>query len=104
VLTGTLTALNANQDPRGHFFGAIRVDAFRPAEEFKNDMDRLIRDLKSTAPESGQERVYVAGEIEFETAAARAEHGIPLHSSVLKGLREVGAQIGVPYDLEERPD
>ncbi len=30
VLTGTMTALNANQDPRGHFFGAIRVDTFRP--------------------------------------------------------------------------
>ena len=25
------TALNADQDPRGHFFGAIRIDAFRPA-------------------------------------------------------------------------
>jgi L-2-hydroxycarboxylate dehydrogenase (NAD+) len=100
VLTGTLTAMNDNQDPRGHFFGAIRVDAFRPADDFKNDMDRLIRVLKSTAPDSGQERVYVAGEIEFETAAERAEHGIPLHGSVLKGLREVGEQLGVPYDLE----
>jgi LDH2 family malate/lactate/ureidoglycolate dehydrogenase len=42
----------------------------------------------------------VAGEIEFETAAERAEHGVPLHRSVLKGLREVGEQLGVPYDLE----
>jgi L-2-hydroxycarboxylate dehydrogenase (NAD+) len=48
----------------------------------------------------GQERVYVAGEIEFETADERAEHGIPLHSSVLKGLRDVGAELGVAYDLE----
>jgi L-2-hydroxycarboxylate dehydrogenase (NAD+) len=100
VLTGTLTALNDNQDPRGHFFGAIRVDAFRPADDFKNDMDRLIRELKSTAPDAGQERVYVAGEIEFETAAERAEHGIPLHGSVLKGLREAAEQLGIPYDLE----
>jgi len=100
VLTGTITALNANQDPRGHFFAAIRVDAFRPVAEFKHDMDRLIIDLKSTPPAEGQERVYVAGEIEFETAQERAEHGIPLHGSVLKGLREVAEQVGVPYDLE----
>lgn len=100
VLTGTITALNANQDPRGHFFGAIRVDAFRPADEFKRDMDRLIIDLRSTPPAEGQERVYVAGEIEFETAQERAEHGIPLHDSVLKGLRQVAEQLGVPYDLE----
>jgi L-2-hydroxycarboxylate dehydrogenase (NAD+) len=100
VLTGTMTALNADQDPRGHFFGAIRIDSFRPAGEFKQDMDRLIRELKSTPPIAGQERVYVAGEIEFETAQERAEHGIPLHSSVLKGLREVSEQLSLLYDLE----
>ena len=100
VLTGTMTALNADQDPRGHFFGAIRVDTFRPVAEFKRDMDRLIRELKSTPPIEGQERVYVAGEIEFETAEERAERGIPLLPSVLKGLREVSEHMGVPYDLE----
>ena len=100
VLTGTLTALNADQDPRGHFFGAIRVDAFRPVTEFKRDMDRLIRELKSTPPIQGQNRVYVAGEIEFVTAEERAERGIPLLPSVLKGLREVSEQLGMPYNLE----
>ena len=100
VLTGTVTALNADQDPRGHFFGAIRVDAFRPVAEFKKDMDRLIRELKSTPPIEGQRRVYVAGEIEFETAEERAERGIPLLPSVLKGLHEVSEQLGLPYNLE----
>lgn len=100
VLTGTLTALNADQDPRGHFFGAIRVDAFRPVTEFKRDMDRLIRELKSTPPIQGQNRVYVAGEIEFETAEERAERGVPLLPSVLKGLREVSEQLDMPYNLE----
>jgi L-2-hydroxycarboxylate dehydrogenase (NAD+) len=100
VLTGTVTALNANQEPRGHLFGAIDPSAFRPAAEFKADMDRLIRELKSTPTVEGESRVYVAGEIEFETAEERLERGIPLHSSVLKGLRDVGAQLSVPYDLE----
>jgi LDH2 family malate/lactate/ureidoglycolate dehydrogenase len=100
VLTGTLTALNADQDPRGHFFGAIRLDTFRAVDEFKRDMDRLLRELKATPPVEGQERVYAAGEIEFETAAERREHGIPLLPSVLKGLRDVGELVGVPYDLE----
>lgn len=99
VLTGTITALNPNQEPRGHFFGAINPNAFRPVAEFKADMDRLIGELKSTPPIEGENRVYVAGEIEFETAEERSEQGIPLHSSVLKGLREVGELVGVPYDL-----
>jgi len=100
VLSGTVTALNTNQDPRGHFFGALRIDSFRPAEEFKRDMDRLILELKNTPTIPGQERVYVAGEIEFETAQERAEHGIPLHESVLKGLREVSTELSLPYNLE----
>ena len=100
VLTGTVTALNQNQDPRGHFFAAIKIDAFRPVNEFKSDMDRLINELKSTRPIEGQERVYVAGEIEFETAKRRAEKGIPLLGSVIKGLRDVGQQLDIVYDLE----
>jgi LDH2 family malate/lactate/ureidoglycolate dehydrogenase len=100
VLTGTITALNADPEPRGHFFAAIRIDAFRPLAEFKQDMDRLIRELKSTPPIEGESRVYVAGEIEFETQQERAERGIPLLPSVVKGLREVGEQLGVLYDLE----
>jgi L-2-hydroxycarboxylate dehydrogenase (NAD+) len=100
VLTGTVTALNTNQDARGHFFGAIRIDAFRPAEEFKRDMDRLIRELRSTPPIEGQERVYVAGEIEFETARERSANGLPLHPSILESLREISKQLSLPYDLE----
>jgi LDH2 family malate/lactate/ureidoglycolate dehydrogenase len=56
--------------------------------------------LKATTPVAGQERVYVAGEIEFETARERAANGIPLLGSVLKGLRDVSEQLGVGYDLE----
>jgi LDH2 family malate/lactate/ureidoglycolate dehydrogenase len=100
VLTGTITALNTNQDPRGHFFGAIRIDAFRPVEEFKREMDRLVRELRSTPPIKGQERVYVAGEIEFETARERAERGVPLLNSVFNGLKEVSKQLSIPFDLE----
>jgi L-2-hydroxycarboxylate dehydrogenase (NAD+) len=100
VLTGTLTALNKNQDPRGHFFAALRIDTFRPVGEFKSDMDRLIRELKATRPIAGQERVYVAGELEFETAKDRTAHGIPLLVSVVEGLRDVGEQLGITYDLD----
>jgi L-2-hydroxycarboxylate dehydrogenase (NAD+) len=99
VLTGTVTALNQNQDPRGHFFAAIKIDAFRPVNEFKSDMDRLINELKATPPIEGQERVYVAGEIEFETAKRRAETGIPLLGSVIKGLRDISQQLDIAYDL-----
>ena len=63
-------------------------------------MDRLIRELKATRPIAGQERVYVAGELEFETAKDRTAHGIPLLVSVVEGLRDVGEQLGITYDLD----
>ncbi|HWO41389.1 MAG TPA: Ldh family oxidoreductase [Candidatus Eisenbacteria bacterium] len=101
ALTGTVAALSPPAyGVRGHFFGAINIEAFRPVEEFKRDMDTLVRELKSTPTLEGYERVYVAGEIEFETAEERIERGIPLHRSILDGLRELSDQLSVPYDLE----
>ena len=99
VLTGTVTALNKDQDPRGHFFAALRIDAFRPVAEFKSDIDRLIRELKSTPPIEGQDRVYVAGELEFATADDRTAKGIPLLGSVVNDLRDVGKELGITCDL-----
>ncbi len=34
----------------GHFFGAMRVDAFRPAADFKFHMDKWIRRFRSATP------------------------------------------------------
>ncbi len=31
----------------GHFFGAMRIDAFRPADEFKNSMDHWIQGFRN---------------------------------------------------------
>jgi L-2-hydroxycarboxylate dehydrogenase (NAD+) len=101
ALTGTIAALSPpSYGVRGHFFGAIRIDSFRPLEEFKRDMDMLIRELKSTPPVQGKDRVFVAGEIEFETAEERIALGIPLHRSILDALRELSVELSVPYDLE----
>ncbi len=101
ALTGTIAALtHPSYGVRGHFFGAIRIESFRPAEEFKTDMDMLLRELKSTPPIEGKDRVFVAGEIEFETAEERIKLGIPLHRSILDGLRQLSDELSVPYDLE----
>lgn len=101
VLSGTVAAMSPpNIGVRGHLFGAINISWFRPVEDFKRDMDLLLHDLKSTARAEGQDRVFVAGEIEYETARERTTNGIPLHSSVLKGLRELSEQLQIPYDLE----
>ena len=79
----------------GHFFGAVRVDAFRSAKEFKSDMDDLICRLKEAPKAKGAERVYVHGEKEFEEAEKRGKEGIPLNPKVVKDLAAIALQVGL---------
>ena len=83
----------------GHFFGAWRLDAFRPPQEFKADMDRLIRELKGGNLAEGASRIYVHGEKEFEEAARRTERGIPLGAKVETSLRQIAADLDIDYSL-----
>jgi len=82
----------------GHFFAVLRVEAFRPLAEFTATMDEMIRGLKSTPTEEGQDRIYVAGEPEFEEEERRRSRGIPLEDLVVSSLR----QIAESRDLAER--
>jgi len=56
----------------GHFFGAWRVDAFRPVDEFKAAMDDLQRRLKGTPRAEDASRIWVHGEKEYVEAERRA--------------------------------
>ena len=84
----------------GHFFGAWRVDAFRPVSEFKAAMDDLEHRLKNAPKAEGQTRIYVHGEKEYEEAERRSRDGIPLNPKVAADLRAIGEEVGVEYDLE----
>jgi LDH2 family malate/lactate/ureidoglycolate dehydrogenase len=84
----------------GHFFGAWRVDAFRPVDEFKAAMDDLQRRLKNAPKAEGQDRIYVHGEKEYEEMERNALAGVPLNSKVAADLRAIGDELGVAYDLE----
>jgi len=83
----------------GHFFGAWRIDAFRPAGEFKADMDDMIRRLKGGHLAEGATRIWIHGEKELEEQARRREKGIPLGAKVEASLKQIAADLGVEYDL-----
>ncbi|WP_295116738.1 Ldh family oxidoreductase [uncultured Chitinophaga sp.] len=81
----------------GHFFGAMRVDAFRPAEEFKSHMDTWISRFRSTTPISEDQPVLIPGDPEREMAASRIHEGIPLLLPVVKDLKEVAAKFELDF-------
>ncbi len=78
-----------------HFFGAIRIDCFRDPTAFRADMDRLLAELRATSPAEGAERVWFAGQKEFETADAFEREGIPVLKKTYEQLWEIGENKGV---------
>lgn len=79
----------------GHFFGAMRIDAFRKEEEFKAHMDSWIRRFKSSKPIVEGQPVLIPGDPEREMEAERKRDGIPVMISVLKDLEETATIVGV---------
>lgn len=79
----------------GHFFGAMRVDAFRPASEFKSHMDNWIKRFRTAKTTPGNEKVLIPGDPERELEEYRKTNGIPLLDPVVKDLSELGQRFGV---------
>lgn len=81
----------------GHFFGAMRVDAFRPAAEFTANMDNWITRFRSAKPAPGHEKVLIPGDPEREMEIIRRREGIPLFDSVVEDLKNVGDKMEVKF-------
>ena len=85
----------------GHFFGAWRLDGFRPVREFKMAMDDLQQQIKSTPKAEGQDRIYIPGEKEYEKEELYTRQGIPLNPKVVADLEMIAREVGVPYNLSD---
>jgi len=81
----------------GHFLGAMRIDAFRPAEEFKQHMDNWISRFRNATPIEGYERVLIPGDPEREIESIRMQEGIPLLASVVNDLQSIATSMGVEW-------
>jgi LDH2 family malate/lactate/ureidoglycolate dehydrogenase len=82
-----------------HFFAALRIDHFRPINEFKADMDDMLAALKGSEKAEGHDRIYTHGEIEFETEQDRLRNGIPYHPALLKQLKALGSECELQMEL-----
>lgn len=83
----------------GHFFGAMRVDAFRPAADFKKDMDQWIRRFRGAKTVEGAESVLVPGDPERELQVIRLKEGIPLLDPVIEDLQTLAQKFSIPLRL-----
>ena len=84
----------------GHFLGAMRIDAFRPAEEFKLHMDDWISGFRNARTRNNNIKVMVAGDPERENEINRSKNGIPVNSSFVKDLDEISDKLELNLYLQ----
>jgi LDH2 family malate/lactate/ureidoglycolate dehydrogenase len=81
----------------GHFFGAMRIDAFRTAEAFKKDMDQWIHRFRSAKTAEGFEKVVIPGDPEREAENERMKYGIELLPAVVTDLEQLAERFEIPF-------
>ena len=81
----------------GHFIGAMRVDGFRPVEEFKTHLDNWIERFKSAKTNSPDQKVIIPGEPELEAELFRKINGIPIIDAVYTDLNALAKKLDVGF-------
>lgn len=82
----------------GHFFGALRIDAFIEADEFKRQVDDYIRVFRATKPAPGTNGPLIPGDPEREAEQLRRKNGVPLILPVVEELKDISQKTGIPFD------
>jgi len=75
--------------------GAMRIDAFRPAEDFKNNMDNWIDSFKNATRIDENQQVIIPGEPEYILQKERTKNGIPLNEKVILDLQDLAQKFSL---------
>lgn len=81
----------------GHFFIAIDTEAFLGLEEFKKTAGNIMRELRSSQKAPNAERIYTAGEKEYEVWLQRKDSGVPINEAVQKEFMELRDEFNLDY-------
>ncbi|MFQ5980414.1 MAG: Ldh family oxidoreductase [Candidatus Heimdallarchaeota archaeon] len=85
----------------GHFFMAINVEGFIELETFKKVAGDICRALRNSQKAPGQDRIYTAGEKEYEFEQKRRKEGIPLSTSIKQDFTIMQKELGLAdYNFE----
>ena len=79
----------------GHFFGAMRIDAFIDPTEFKRQVDDWIRTFRRTRPAPGTNGPLIPGDPERDAERVNRREGVPLIAPVVRDLSELASETRV---------
>jgi LDH2 family malate/lactate/ureidoglycolate dehydrogenase len=79
----------------GHFFLAIDIEHFLPLEVSKQITGGIMRALQASRKAPGQDRIYVAGEKEWELERIIRERGVPVNANLRSELQFMRDELGI---------
>lgn len=79
----------------GHFFMAIRIDAFEEPDTFKRRMKELVNELRKEPSLESDTGVQVAGDPEKRISKERENKGIPLRNMEVEFLEQMALEYGI---------
>lgn len=82
-----------------HFFMALDIGHFIPVAEFKKRVDKLVSMMKASQLAQGQSKIYLPGEIEFETKRLRIREGIPYSKAMIRQLKSLAKDLHLPTEF-----
>ena len=79
----------------GHFFIAIDTNHFLGEEIARKKAGDIIRSMRASKKAPGEERIYTAGEKEYEIWLQRKDSGVPINESVQAEMNKVREDLGL---------
>ncbi len=101
ALTGVAEDGSPQMYHLGHFFFVVDPDAFMGQDVFRKTAGEICRALRASKKAPGQDRIYTAGEKEYDAWLDRKDKGVPVGEAVQKEILEVRDKLNLPYTFEE---
>lgn len=95
-----LSQASGDPDNIGHFFLAIRPEAFRPDGGFEAEMEEMVEVLHAACPADPDRPVLVPGDPERACREVRLREGVPIPPVLAEKIRGVCKRSGAAYLLE----
>jgi LDH2 family malate/lactate/ureidoglycolate dehydrogenase len=85
----------------GHFFGAMRIDAFVEPDEFKQRVDQWVQTFRAAKPAPKTNGPLIPGDPERIAEDDRGRNGIPLIRAVTEELRQIANDLQIEFLHED---
>ncbi len=101
MLSGAFLSVKPGGSQIAFFFGAIDVASFQDVDAFKQGIDAMIEELKTSPKAAGAGEIYMPGELEYLRKESNSQHGIEIGPGVLRELKNVKNKLALSNDPDQ---